>query len=72
MPTLANSYKIVDPVSVGSMLRRYIIVPTGSREEMKLRALFMKVSNLELGSLCDGIDEGEEPDLDMSREDGIE
>eukprot|EP00983_Pelagomonas_calceolata_P126802 1161341-Pelagomonas_calceolata.AAC.14 len=47
-------------------------VPIGSREDMKLRALIIKVSTIELFSLCDGINEGEDPDLVLSKEDATE
>eukprot|EP00983_Pelagomonas_calceolata_P085314 1156527-Pelagomonas_calceolata.AAC.1 len=65
-----NSFNFAAAAAAAARIHNY--VPIGSREEMKLRALFMKVSNIQLGSLCIGIDEGEEPDLGLSREDGIE
>ena len=47
-------------------------VPVGSREDLKLRKLFKKVENVELELLCEGVDEGDEPDFDLENENEVE
>eukprot|EP00983_Pelagomonas_calceolata_P052367 1142829-Pelagomonas_calceolata.AAC.2 len=63
---------MLDTFDFEAAVAAHTYVPVASRDDMKLRELFKKVDDIELGMLCDGIDEGEEPDFDFANENGEE
>ena len=69
MMTMGQDLKsMLDTFDFDAAVAAHTYVPFTAREDLKLRTLFKKVGDIELGLLGDGLDEGEEPDFSIEDE----